>query len=196
MLTPRLTELLISSKALPFRYEPDGEKFVIGDDMVSLEAFATYSVPFDSEPSDDQMRRYVDESAMLLGILDRPYQTPKLAAWRKGLPRQAWEKVRASVVKVMMDVYAKLGGEPDDTVLGSRLHTDFDLVFIEPDHLRLSVLGNCACLGDLVGITIFNEADRAAGFAEYATHNVESSIQRTALMAGAGMLATLALEHA
>lgn len=95
------------------------------------------------------------------------------------------------VPEVMRTAYADLEG----ITLNSDKNTDslwgFSVSFLRAEygHIRLSTVGNCACMGVAANGYLVSYQDWQTKYAEYEFHNIDFATQKISLLAGLGFLA-------
>jgi hypothetical protein len=178
----------------PFYYVHDHRQFSIGGFGYPVSDSDTYHQLLDSEsvgvPATD-----VAEHPVALDIWAHPITTPRFYAW---LRDHNMADYFAETKQVIADVF----NETSETVTKvkpnkkSFSHIEIACGLMREGHVILQTIGNCACLGPKVDGNTVDQDEWATGYAEYETHNVDSSAQYISLMAGLGHLATRCLNAA
>lgn len=182
-------ELLAKYPPVPFSYDASTQLFTIGNDTVELNDFENYDAYSADPMSVDEVYELVDRSQLAVSLFGSILQLPPMYKWLTTLNTADMQQVRGQVTDTMIDAYSSL--KPDSGALEKGTHWGFGMDFIRPGHPTFTVVGDCACLGVNLYGNIFDQNNFEDGLAEYGLHNIDWPAQKTALFAGAGVLAQL-----
>ena len=183
-------ELLRISRPVPFSYDTAHQKFFIGDEVVAIEEIPHYG--FHHSQGEDLTSYDIDQ---LIKAEPLVHTHSKII----GMPRFA-EYIQSEWSEALMnETLAVMEGvvpAPEVSSGASSDHLGFGAKGTNPQEGRviLQVPGMCACIGPDATDTLFGEKTWESGIFTYDAHNIDQPVQRAALYAGLGHLATRAKE--
>ena len=178
--------------AQSFYYDHSGRQFLVGGTSFQVtgpETMQELLFPGGVQLTLDEVPKH----PVVINNTAHPIATPRMFTW---LTSTDIETAFEDTKTVMREVFADIQNIEIDATNQEGLSVwNFGAHFIREGHVRLQVIGDCACLGTIPDGGIVDSDDWETGYVEYGLHNIDMPAQYISLFAGLGHLASLALQQ-